>query len=97
MKFIKTWWQGKWRDPSLKEVLEEEPEKPNIIYPLPRRILIELKTFWLRRWPILLPIIITTAVTLFIYFDTKATRKAEHEKQIQQTKSQTIHKSTKSD
>ena len=43
------------------------------IQPLLAKILGAIGTFWLRRWPILLPIIVVSLVTLFIHFDNKST------------------------
>jgi hypothetical protein len=51
-----------------------------------------LKRFWLNRWPIILPVIITTAITLFIYFDSKATSKAAQEQKKAITNEQLRHK-----
>jgi hypothetical protein len=46
--------------------------------------------FWLRRWTIILPVIVTAAITLFIYFDSKATAKATQEQKKAITNEQLI-------
>gem|GEM_PF-3439740 len=49
--------------------------------PLIARLINPLFRFWLRRWPILLPIIVAAAVALFIHFDSKATSKTKEKEQ----------------
>lgn len=80
MKSISEWWQGEWRDSSLGEILGDEPKQPNIIYPLPRRILIKTSYLWKTKWHILLPVSVAflgLLIQLFIHFDSKSKGNAE--------------------
>ena len=36
-----------------------------------------IKVFWLKRWPVLLPVIVGAAVVLFTHFDSKPAAKPE--------------------
>jgi len=63
-----------------------------------KRIIKSLWTFWLRHWPILLPIIVAffgILVKLFIYLDSKATTKAQQEKNETKNKIDIIHTTPK--
>ena len=49
-----------------------------IVYPpsIAKRFILFICVFWLKRWPILLPIIVGAIVALFIHFDSKPNSKA---------------------
>jgi hypothetical protein len=63
-----------------------------------KRIIKSLWTFWSKHWPILLPIIVAffgIIVTLFIYLDSKATTKAQQEKNKIKDDTNIIHTTPK--
>ena len=49
-----------------------------IVYPssVAKQFVLFVCVFWLKRWPILLPIIVGAIVALFIHFDSKSDSKA---------------------
>jgi hypothetical protein len=59
IKIIITWWEGKWRDSSLGEILGEEDELPNIIHPWPRRVLINIGKYITKEYKWLIPVSLT--------------------------------------
>lgn len=50
------------------------------------KLLIAIRIFWLRYWKIFLPIIIGAAISLFIHFDSKPTRKTKQKEKHTITK-----------
>lgn len=89
IKLIKKWYDG-------EEYCISTPEFP--IFPGIRykrhwssKLAHHLVRFWLDHWKILLPIIVTTTVTLFIYFDTKSTRETEKKEQHEVNRTIEIH------
>ena len=85
IKKIRIWYQGRYIEP------ENDPNSMVIRLaghyeqPLLAKSLNMFFSFWAKNWKVLLPVIIGTAVTLFIHFDSKTTGKTEHEKQKQNT------------
>ena len=57
-----------------------------------KRTLNNLWHFWLRRWPILLPIIVTTVIALYIHFDSKSERETQQKKENTITETNHINK-----
>ncbi len=88
-KFIKQWYDGEEYSISTPEL----PIFPGIRYKRhwTSEALHYLIKFWLDNWKILLPILLTTSVTLFIYFDTKATKEAEKKEQHEVNRTVEIH------
>ena len=83
---IKKWWRGKLVPYSIGEAFDLHNQnrkwgiKPKPIHgrfdpPFIARILNPAWQFWLRRWPILLPIIVGAIIALFIHFDSKSNSK----------------------
>ena len=67
---------------NLKRGINQKPIPPEFEPPLIARILNPIGRFWLRRWPILLPIIVGAIIALFIHFDSKPNSKTpqKHER-----------------
>jgi hypothetical protein len=86
---IKNWYRGKYIPPPKKDpnsclyFFSPGHYEPS----LPARILKTLVGFWLRRWPILFPVLVGAAVALFIHFDSNAntTSKTEQKENHQIT------------
>ena len=81
---LKNWYRGKYIPQSLQEIIDNsiprylenrERQIPDKFEPpLIARIINPICRFWLRRWIILLPVIVTLltiVVMLFIHFDSK--------------------------
>jgi hypothetical protein len=94
IKFIKRWYDG-------EEYSISNPDLPIFGIRYKRHWTSELAhhlvKFWLENWKILLPIFVTTIVTLFIYFDTKATKKADKKEQHEINRTVEIHSKPHSD
>ena len=90
---IKYWWQGRYisaaeRDGGTNMLLVGIYKRhwtSNTIH--------QLIKFWVINWKILLPIFVTTIVTLFIYFDSKATKESDQKKQHEINTTMNINKS----
>lgn len=76
---VRTWWRGEFSSPSLDEVLEKIPPTERFKKPRTRIRLESLWSFWLNRWTVVIPIVLTIAgmiVVLFVHFDSKTQSKA---------------------
>ena len=77
---LKDWYRGKFIPLSIEEMidiqipkyLENKKPMPNQFNPpLIAKIINPIWHFWLKRWPILLPVIAGSIIALFIHFDSK--------------------------
>ena len=80
---LKAWYRGENTPLSLEQIFNsvkqsrrylesKEPAISDMLKPpLIARSICFLWQFWLRRWPILLPIIVGAIIALFIHFDSK--------------------------
>jgi len=84
---IKNWYRGKYVPPDNDPNSEFVRVMGHYEQSLSAKMLKTLVEFWLKRWPILLPIIVGAAVALFIHFDSNsnATGKAEQKENHQIT------------
>jgi len=67
---IVSWWQGELQEETLEEIFVDPPVD-RYKYHWSSKIVRVLWFFWKNHWKILLPIIVATAVSLFIHFDSR--------------------------
>ena len=71
---FKIWWRGEFISPTTEELFNHDKQREDKFkQPIIPKILTIIWRFWLRRWPIILPIIVGALVALFIHFDSKTT------------------------
>jgi len=94
---LRLWYRGKNIPYTLQELMDlqrdrfgeprTEPLPERFEPPLIARIINSICRFWLRRWTVLLPIIIGAIVALFIHFSSKSSSETEqkHDKTEKKT------------
>ena len=82
---ISNWWRGEWQEPTMEEIFEHDEIPDKYKHHWSASLARLIRSFWLKHWKALLPIIVGTSVALFIHFDSKSTSETKQKENHQIT------------